>query len=115
MRLVVAVVQDYDTDRLLSAVTAAGLAATRLASSGGFLRTGNTTVLMGVPTGEVERCLALVRATCGRRPAVPQPSTFSDAEWQETTIDEVQVGGAVLFVVPVARFVRFPRVVNLDR
>jgi uncharacterized protein YaaQ len=107
MKLVVAIVQDYDTDRLLRAITEAGLSATRIASTGGFLRTGNTTVLMGIADGELARCLALVSQTCGARVQRVADEYLTDlAEWSAPGIDEVRIGGAVVFVIRVARFER---------
>ena len=48
MKLVVAVVQDQDSNRLSNALTKNNFRATKLASTGGFLRSGNTTFLIGV-------------------------------------------------------------------
>ena len=110
MNLVVAIVQDYDTDRLLSAVTGAGFSATRIASTGGFLRTGNTTVIMGVAEGEVARCLRLIDENCRARVQQLREEDVVDvAEWVSPGIAEVRIGGAVVFVVRVARFVRLER------
>ena len=109
MRLIVAIVQDYDTDRLLRAVTEAGFGATRIASTGGFLRTGNTTVLMGVPDDGVARCLAAVGGACRARSAAPavSPTAPELTEWYPPGVAEVTIGGAVVFVVPVARYERY--------
>ena len=109
MKLVVAIVQDYDTDRLLRAVTGAGLSATRIASTGGFLRTGNTTVLMGVPDDRVATCLTLIRDTCGRRVEGPTVIPADLPELYPLGIAEITVGGGVVFVAPVEGFVRVPR------
>ena len=107
MNLVVAIVQDYDTDRLLRAVTAAGFSATRIGSTGGFLRTGNTTVIMGVAEAEVPRCLRLIDENCRARVQQLREEEMADiAEWASPGIAEVRIGGAVVFVVRVARFVR---------
>src|SRR5688500_3279113 len=109
MKLVVAIVQDYDTDRLLRAVTDVGLGATRIASTGGFLRTGNTTVLMGIDDGDLERCLSLVAASCGARIQRIADEYLADiGEWAAPGIDEVRIGGAVVLVARIARFERLP-------
>src|SRR4051794_27970720 len=67
MKLIVAIVQDYDCDRLLRALSANGFRATRIASTGGFLRMGNTTVFMGVPDERVSACIDILKQTCRRR------------------------------------------------
>ena len=108
MKLIVAIVQDYDTDRLLRAVSELGLGATRIASTGGFLRTGNTTVLMGVVDEQVAPGLEAIRRTCGSRVEPPASQVVGDlTEWYPSGVVEVTVGGAVAFVVPVGRFERY--------
>ncbi|MER3436323.1 MAG: hypothetical protein C4346_01105 [Chloroflexota bacterium] len=107
MKLIIAIIQDYDADRLLEAISAAGFGATRIASTGGFLRMGNTTVLMGVPDDDVPRCLDLVRKTCRSRVVrTPEAVARDLTMWNPAGLDEVTVGGAVIFVLPVRRFVR---------
>lgn len=109
MKLIVAIVQDYDCDRLLQAVSAAGIGATRIASTGGFLRTGNTTVLMGLPDDRVSECVGLIRETCQARSQRPPEELVADLlEWNPAAIAEVTIGGAVVFVANVSRFVRLP-------
>jgi uncharacterized protein YaaQ len=110
MRLVVAIVQDYDCDRLLQAVSSAGLGATRIASTGGFLRTGNTTVFMGVDDDQVDRCVNLVRSTCQARvERAPEELVLDMTEGNPAAVAEVTIGGAVVFVIVVSSFLRLER------
>jgi uncharacterized protein YaaQ len=110
MRLVVAIVQDYDCDRLLQAVSSAGFGATRIASTGGFLRTGNTTVFMGVDDDQVDRCVNLVRATCQARvERAPEELVLDMTEGNPAAMAEVTIGGAVVFVMVVSSFLRLER------
>ena len=110
MKLVIAVVQDYDADPLLRRIAAAGLRATRLASTGGFLRTGNTTLLLGVPDGAVPIALALVIDTCGRRQGRPVPALGPEQpELYAAGVADAPLGGAVAFVAHVSRFERLDR------
>jgi uncharacterized protein YaaQ len=107
MKLVVAVVQDHDTDRLLREVAAAGLRATRLASTGGFLRSGNTTVLLGVPDALVERCVAIVRSCCRSRIDPFTAPVGGDAlELDASGVAGARLGGGAVFVAAVRRFER---------
>lgn len=107
MKLVIAIVQDYDTDPMLRAVSAAGLRATRIASTGGFLRMGNTTVLLGVEDDQVSDCLAILARTCKSRVERPPSHLFDELSVMSAgAITEVTIGGAVAFVIPVSRFVR---------
>src|SRR5215212_6822804 len=74
MKLVVAIVQNEDADDLIEALTAAHYGATRLASTGGFLRQGNTTVIVGVPDEAVDSVLQIVALhSQNRRQSVVNP------------------------------------------
>lgn len=109
MKLIVAIVQDYDTDRLLHALTVNRIGATKLASTGGFLRTGNTTVLMGVDDDRVARILQLIQQSCNQRAEVQvELGGHEFAEWQAGGLHEVTIGGAVVFVMNITRFEQFP-------
>ena len=48
MKLIMAIVHDEDSARLTTALNKAGIQVTKLASTGGFLRVGNSTMLIGV-------------------------------------------------------------------
>lgn len=107
MKLIIAVVQVYDTDRLLRLITDAGLRATRIVSTGGFLRMQNATVLVGVEDGRAEEVVDLIRRACHARVEVAVDECAPDlAELLPGGIQEVTVGGGVLFIVPVSMYVR---------
>lgn len=48
MKLVIAIVQDEDASRLVGKMMDSGYRVTKLATTGGFLKAGNTTLLTGV-------------------------------------------------------------------
>lgn len=97
MKLVIAVIQNTDSDRLRQALTEHKFQSTRLASTGGFLREGSTTYLIGVKDDEVEQVKALIAQTCRQRSKMMPMSTQFDMYAEAI---EVTVGGAVIFVVP---------------
>jgi uncharacterized protein YaaQ len=106
MKLVVTVIQDRDAGELLSALSEAGHRATKLASTGGFLRGGNTTLLIGSEEARVDDVLGIIRRTCKSREQFVA-ATSPAAATGEAFIPfptEVLVGGAIVFVVDVARF-----------
>lgn len=107
MLLVIAIVQDYDVDNLLSSVTDAGYGATRIASTGGYLQTGNTTVLLGVDDADGRRCLRIV-ADCCRERLDECGADFSPElpEYYASGVAAVHLGGGVAFVIPVSHFER---------
>ena len=79
MKLVLAIVSNQAAEGIIDALLAAGFRATRLASTGGFRREGNTTVLTGVEDEDVEAVMAILRAgvmtPAARKAAAQQPSS----------------------------------------
>jgi uncharacterized protein YaaQ len=108
MKLVLAIVQEKDSGRLIDALTEAGFQATMLASTGGFLRSGNATVLIGVDDAEVDRVLDIVRRTCHTREQLmsPIPPVVEPVDSYVAYPVKVQVGGAIVFVLQVDRMER---------
>jgi len=108
VKLVVAVVHGEDAGALVDALLEADHRATRLQSSGGFLKQSNATVIVGVEDGEVDAVLEIVRANCNARTQVvnPMPPIMEPGEFFMPYPLEVEVGGATVFVLPVERFER---------
>jgi uncharacterized protein YaaQ len=63
MKLAVFVIDNAKADASVDALVAHGYRVTRLASTGGFLRRGNTTLLVGVEEPEVERARQIIHDT----------------------------------------------------
>ena len=108
MKMVIAIVQDKDVGKLLERVTREGLSATRLASSGGFLRSGNTTLLFGVEEDRLEGLLSMIRETCHQRKEMltqVQPIMGPGDAYIPFPL-EVPVGGATVFVLDVEQFIK---------
>jgi uncharacterized protein YaaQ len=64
MKLIIAVIRDVDDTALTERLTERGFRFTRMASTGGFLRKGNVTLLIGVPPEKVEEVVEIFRQTC---------------------------------------------------
>jgi uncharacterized protein YaaQ len=109
MKLVVAIVQDKDSNRLSNALVKEGFRATKLASTGGFLRAGNTTFMVGTEDERVQEALEVIKANCKIREQLVTPVSPMGGT-TDSYIPfpvEVQVGGAAVFVLPVERFEHF--------
>lgn len=106
MKLMVAVVQGEDAPQTVQALSAAGISVTKLASSGGFLQQGNSTLMIGVDDDRVEAALDVIRENCRERSRymTPMPPMVEPGEFFMPYPVEVQVGGATVFVVDVLRF-----------
>jgi uncharacterized protein YaaQ len=108
VKLVVAIVHHEDAGALVDALLDGEFRATRLASSGGFLKQSNATVILGVDDDAVDEVLGIVRETCHARTQVvnPMPPIMEPGEFFMPYPLEVEVGGATVFVLPVERFER---------
>lgn len=108
MKLVLVIAQEQDAGRLIDALTEVEVQATMLASTGGFLRAGNATILTGVDEGRVEAVLEVVRRVCQRREQLmtPIPPIVEPVDSYVTYPVKVEVGGAITFVLNVERMER---------
>jgi uncharacterized protein YaaQ len=108
MKLVVAIVHNEDAGALVDGLLERDYRATRLHSSGGFLKQSNATVILGVEDDQVEEVVGLVRENCTSRTQIvnPMPPIMEPGEFFMPYPLEVEVGGATVFVLPVERFER---------
>ncbi len=108
VKLVVAIVHSEDAGVLVDALLERDFRATRLHSSGGFLKQSNATVVLGVEDDEVDEVMGIVRASCHSRTQIvnPMPPIMEPGEFFMPYPLEVEVGGATVFVLPVDRFER---------
>jgi uncharacterized protein YaaQ len=108
MKLIFAIVQDEDTDALTEALIEAGYRFTKISTTGSFLRTGNTSLMIGVEDAGTAGVLDILQKTCRRRTqiAVPYSPALEPGLLYMPENFEVEVGGAVVFVANVARFER---------
>ena len=84
MKMIVAILKDDDTEVVLQTLTTSGLRVTRVASTGGFFRKGNTTLFIGVEDGQVNTTIQLLR--------------------EKTTVTDDGQKRGTIFVVPVDRY-----------
>lgn len=73
MKLILAVVQDQDSNRLSNALVEYNFRATKLASTGGFLKSGNTTFIIGTEDVRVEKALQVIKENCKSRDQLMAP------------------------------------------
>ena len=108
MKLVMAVVQGQDAEPLVRAVAAGGFRITQINSAGGFLRETNVTLLMGVEAERVPALFRIIRRNCHTRTHYVNPllPLMEPGEFYAADPVEVQVGGAAVFVLSMARHVR---------
>lgn len=104
MKLILAIVSNDDSTRVSSALTKMGYSVTRLATTGGFLLSGNTTLLVGTEDNKVEEVIAIISENSRKRSKmVPSTAAFNAGMYAGLPV-EVAVGGATIFVLDVERF-----------
>jgi uncharacterized protein YaaQ len=106
MKMILAVVQEDDVRALLDKLVENGLRATKISSTGGFLRVGNATVLIGVQDDQVAGVVSIIRSTCRTRTAFVSALPYAAGEGAGAFVAqpiEVEVGGAHIFVWRIER------------
>ena len=108
MKLVLAIVQDDEAIDLIEELTDKDYRVTKLATTGGFLKSGNTTLMIGVEEKEVKNLINVIEDVCKRRKEmVPTstPNTIGTNSGMYVPYPiEVEVGGATIFVLDVDQF-----------
>ena len=69
MKLLIAIIRDVDAQPVIDALIAQNQQVTRVASTGGFLKRGNVTLLIGTEEQQVDAVIDMLRETC--RPPDP--------------------------------------------
>ena len=108
MKLIIASVQDEDASRLISQLMNDGFGVTKLATTGGFLRAGNTTLLVGVDDDRFQAAMDVIEKVCkSRKQIAPSPASMVGMPGSYTPYPiEVVVGGATIFVLTVDQFIK---------
>ena len=107
MKLLVAVVDQRDAGHVGEALVEAGYRYTTLGSTGGFLGSTSTTLLIGVEDDEVDSVLAVMRQHCRRRDEAVGMASGDTRMFSHPFADPVTaaVGGANVFILDVERIV----------
>ena len=106
MKLILAIMSNDDSPAVSSALTKENYQVTRLATTGGFLGAGNTTLIIGTEDDRVERAIEVIGEYSRRRTeVVPSTASYDIGRYASFPM-EVQVGGATIFVVDVEQFVK---------
>ena len=74
MKLIFIIIQDVDKKKVSSKLSAAGHRVTMINSSGGFLKSGNTTLLIGAADDHVDEIISIVKENSKKRKRSIDPS-----------------------------------------
>lgn len=109
MKLILCVVSNDDSTAVQAALTSEGFFTTKLSSTGGFLKAGNTTFLIGADDRDVDRIIEVAGKYSKKRKTM-MPNTIPSALYSGATVNtgtapiEITVGGATVFVLNIERF-----------
>lgn len=93
MKLIISIVQDQDVSKVVKILMENNHRVTKLASTGGFLKSGNTTLLIGVEDEKIDEVVETIEELCRGRKV-------------ENGNEDVEVGGATIFVIDIDEFKR---------
>ena len=104
MKMLLAIINYDDSQSVIAALTKEGLSVTRLATTGGFLKSGNVTVLIGLDESRLDDAFQIIRDHCRKRKQIVPTTTELGMGFFPTMPVQVEVGGATVFVLGVERF-----------
>ncbi|MDO5725395.1 MAG: cyclic-di-AMP receptor [Tissierellia bacterium] len=108
MKLIVAIVQDQDSHILIDELMQEDYRVTKLASTGGFLKSGNTTLLLGVDDERVEKAIKIIEDNCKTREITTSLLTMTIPGDNYVPYPmEVKVGGANIFILDIEEYVNY--------
>lgn len=106
MKLILAIINHDDINAVTQNLTKRGFSSTRLATTGGFLMSGNVTIMVGVDEEKVQTVIDIIKAQShSRKQMIPTTTEMSFGYYPSMPV-EVTVGGATIFVVDIERFER---------
>lgn len=104
MKLIIAIVSNDDAHALSNALNKKNFSVTRLSTTGGFLKIGNTTLLVGIEDDQKEAVFDIIKEYSKQRTElVPSTAAYDIGRFASFPV-EVTVGGATVFVVDVEQF-----------
>ena len=104
MKMIMAVVSGDDSNAVSAALTKARFSVTKLATTGGFLMSGNTTFLIGIDDDKVSEVIDIIAKHSKKRKQMVPSAGMVDVGMYSAFPVEVTVGGAIVFVMNVERF-----------
>lgn len=111
MKMIFAIVRKEDEGFVIERLNKEKISVTKLSSTGGFLRKGNATLMIGTEDEQVDTVLQIMKEECSRRQEVMISPTYS-ASSRDSVMGypssqiTVEAGGATVFIVNVEQFIK---------
>ena len=106
MKMILAIINQDDANIVVNALMHEGYHVTKLSTTGGFLRAGNMTILIGVDDNKVDAVLSIIQKHSHSRKQVVPTATDMGTNYLPSMPVEVTVGGATVFVLNVEQFIK---------
>ena len=106
MKMVLAVIDKDDAHDVISNLSKEGFSITRLSTTGGFLRAGNVTILVGVEDEKTQKVISIIEEYSRSRSQQIPTIMGNEASYLSPMPVEVAVGGATIFVLNVEEFLK---------
>ena len=110
MKLMYIIVRQDNEADVVDALIKENFVITKLATSGGFLRRGNTTLFSCLQDNEVNKAIEIIKHECGKRQKiqVEMPINLPSTAINYTTVPTtIEIGGATIIVTDVYKFEKF--------
>lgn len=104
MKMVIAILNADDASTVVQNLMKNGFSVTKLSTTGGFLRAGNVTVLIGVDNSKVQDVIDIISTYSKSRKQLIPTTSEAGINFYPSMPVEVTVGGATIFVLDVERF-----------
>ena len=104
MKMLIAILNADDASAVIQNLMKDGYSVTRLSTTGGFLRAGNVTILIGVKDDRVQAVIDIIGKYSKSRKQVIPTTSEAGINFYPSMPVEVTVGGATIFVLNVERF-----------
>ena len=106
MKMLIAIVHHDDMNRLCSALLANDIQCTIVAASGGFLKTGSSTLLIGAEEQRIEEILDIFRSNCRKHVSPAHIPENIKRNRSDKAHAENIVSGAIVFITNVEQFIK---------
>jgi len=104
MKMIIAIINYDDAHDVIHSLVKSGFSVTKLSTSGGFLKAGNVTILVGLPEDKLDGAIEIIKEQSKSRIQTIPSSSELGLSFLPATPVEIAVGGATIFVMDVERF-----------
>ena len=106
MKLVIAIISNDDANKVQKGLVDQKFFATRLQTTGGFLREGNATFMIGVNDEKVDKVIEIIEKYSKKRTKLVPNTIVNEFGAFSSLPTEVEVGGATVFIINVDQFMK---------